>query len=478
MRYAFFFLLWLSFSAHCQTLHPAVQDASAWQVINRLTEPVNDQGRKAIQFNSAPGAGLMLLKGVEFSYGSIEFDVKGKNVIGQSFVGIAFHIQRDTSYEGIYFRPFNFLNPDTIRRWRAVQYICEPDFPWDRLREGFPGTFENKVNPVPDPDHWFHAKITIDETMVKVYVNRSTIPCLQVKRISSTSSGLLGLWVGEGSAGTFANVEITPAKPREKIPYGHNSKAGKYIKSDDANIYYEVYGSGPPLVMLHGGVYGYIDEFEPFIPKLAEHYQVICVATRGHGKSSIGNTPFTWAQRANDAYRVVRAITKDSVTLLGFSDGAYAAYQLAASHPELVKKLIAIGAGYSDKDMPREKLNYTPENLLSQAKDLFETRLALMPEPKRWGECLSMLNKLYNDDQITADTYRKIKCPTLIMSGSQDGYHTIAQVKKLSQLIPNNQLKMIDNCDHVVFYCRFPEVWMSIVSFLDKNIVKPDNSSR
>src|SRR6188472_4466790 len=74
-----------------------------------------------------------------------------------------------------------------------------------------------------------------------------------------------------------------------QTPYGNNPSAGKYYKlKDGTKIYYEVYGKGKPFVLLHGGVYGYIDEFEPFIGKLAEHYQVICIATRGHGKSEIG----------------------------------------------------------------------------------------------------------------------------------------------------------------------------------------------
>ena len=131
----------------------------------------------------------------------------------------------------------------------------------------------------------------------------------------------------------------------QQVPYGNNPATGHYFKTGDCRIYYEIYGSGQPLVMLHGGVYGYIDEFEPFIPKLAEKYMVICIATRGHGKSDIGHAPFSYQQRAEDAYQVIRSITKDCVTVLGFSDGAFSAMKLAAIHPELVKKLISIGGG-------------------------------------------------------------------------------------------------------------------------------------
>ena len=67
----------------------------------------------------------------------------------------------------------------------------------------------------------------------------------------------------------------------QAIPYGNNPQAGHYFDVGDARLYYEVYGKGKPIVMLHGGVYGYISEFEPFINRLSESYQVICIATRG-----------------------------------------------------------------------------------------------------------------------------------------------------------------------------------------------------
>jgi alpha-beta hydrolase superfamily lysophospholipase len=71
----------------------------------------------------------------------------------------------------------------------------------------------------------------------------------------------------------------------QQVPYGNNPQAGHYFDVGGCKLYYEIYGKGRPLVLLHGGVYGYIDEFEYLIPKLAENFEVICIATRGHGKS-------------------------------------------------------------------------------------------------------------------------------------------------------------------------------------------------
>ena len=254
--------------------------------------------------------------------------------------------------------------------------------------------------------------------------------------------------------------------PAKQIPYGNNPAAGHYFNVGDAKLYYEVYGKGKPIVLMHGGVYGYIDEFQPFIDNLVKDYQVICIATRGHGKSEIGNTPFTYNQRAEDAYKVIRSITKDSVLVLGFSDGAFGALKLAALHPELVKKLIAIGCGDYPLSDKREKYNYTPEGLMKSDSAFFAGRLALMPEPKRWKEMLEKNNKMYNEDFVSTETFEKIKCPSLIMAGDRDDGNTPENVVKCYKAIHTAQLAIIPGCWHVVFYCNFPAVWAAVDPFL------------
>ena len=132
--------------------------------------------------------------------------------MGRSFLGLAFHIQNDSTYDAIYFRPFNFSNPDTIRRWRAVQYISLPRYEWDKLREKFPGKYENKVNPVPGGDDWFHCKIIISGEMISVFVNNSSTPSLVVNKLTDTTTGKIGLWIENGSDGSFADLTITAKK--------------------------------------------------------------------------------------------------------------------------------------------------------------------------------------------------------------------------------------------------------------------------
>jgi len=265
----------------------------------------------------------------------------------------------------------------------------------------------------------------------------------------------------------FLSILLVSQAISQDIPYGNNPTAGHYFTVDGTKLYYEIYGKGQPLVMLHGGVYGYIDEFASFIPKLAEKFQVICIATRGHGKSEIGKEPFTYKQRADDAYKLIRSITKDSVVVIGFSDGGTTGFKLTALHPELVKKLVVMGVGDKPKNRQHEKANYSPEKLVKADSALFSSRLKLMPEPKRWEQCLTWLNAMYNNDYLSKETLEKIQCPVLLMNGDDDGYNTIDEFIQCAKYIRNKQVALIPGCYHVIFFCNFPAVWASLEPFLE-----------
>ena len=264
-------------------------------------------------------------------------------------------------------------------------------------------------------------------------------------------------------------LTIATAALGQQVEYGNNPAAGHYFDVGNCKLYYEIYGHGKPVVLLHGGVYGYITEFTPIIEKFKQDYQVICIATRGHGKSDIGHVQYSYNQRADDAYKVIRSITKDSAIILGFSDGGFAALKLAALHPELVAKLIVIGAGDLPK-IPKGKNRYeqyTPQMLMKSDPAFFKSRIALMPERNRWSESLDMLNRMYNEEFVSTGTFQKIKCPTIIMAGEKDeNYAPLERFLKCKRAIANSQLAIIPGCGHVVFYCNFLKVWDGIEAFL------------
>ena len=177
---------------------------------------------------------------------------------------------------------------------------------------------------------------------------------------------LLGLTVclaGTGMA-SAAQAEKAPSglryfmqKPGVKgssTPYGNNLKQGHYIQAGDAKLYYEVYGT-------------------------PETGSVIVVSTRGHGRSEIGHTPLTYEQKAQDMLTVMRTVTRRPATLLGFSDGAYTAYEVAVLAPQAVDRLVAIRAGTLKAGYFKPGL--TVEDLRKTDPAFVEQQLGLMPEP-------------------------------------------------------------------------------------------------
>ena len=128
-----------------------------------------------------------------------------------SFVGVAFHGVDGTTYDAIYFRPFNFKTEDAGRRSHGVQYVSHPIYQWQKLRTEQPGKYEQAVNPVPDPNAWFHARVVVASPKVSVFVADAKEPSLVVDQLSNRKNGLVGLWVGNGSGGDFANLKVVPA---------------------------------------------------------------------------------------------------------------------------------------------------------------------------------------------------------------------------------------------------------------------------
>ncbi len=178
-----------------------INDPGVWTLHNR--EIVEDE---VVHLNGQPGDGLLWNNDLEFENGTIEVDIKGIDERGRSFVGIAFHILNDSTFDAIYFRPFNFKSPE--RKGHSVQYISHPKNTWYYLRENYPEKYENPVNPVPEPTEWFHATIVVNYPQVSVYVNHAKEPSLVIEQLSKRKEGRLGFWVGNNSEGWFKNLEI------------------------------------------------------------------------------------------------------------------------------------------------------------------------------------------------------------------------------------------------------------------------------
>ena len=184
--------------------------AAKLRPVNRQISRLQDRG--GIHVSAAEGPGIVWIEGTDFGEGTIEVDVRGKDVMQQSFVGVAFHRKDDQTYESVYLRPFNFQASDPVRHKHAVQYMQVPEFDWPVLREKFPEEFERPVDPSIKPADWVPLRVTVHGEQVQVSAGEVASVTLQARKLGHLDRGLVGLWVGNNSDGDFANLRITPAK--------------------------------------------------------------------------------------------------------------------------------------------------------------------------------------------------------------------------------------------------------------------------
>jgi hypothetical protein len=211
-----------STNAPVGSVQPATATTQRIDLAERLAAqkliPVNRsatalQGRRdGVHVTEQEGPGVVWIEGTDFAEGTIELEIRGRDMPQRSFVGIAFHRRDDSTYEAVYLRPFNFRNADPDRRQNAVQYIAVPDHDWPRLRKEFPGEFESPVDESIVPTDWVPVRLVVKGRTIQVYVGAVKAPTLEVRRLGQHDRGLIGLFTGNNSDGDFANLRITPMK--------------------------------------------------------------------------------------------------------------------------------------------------------------------------------------------------------------------------------------------------------------------------
>lgn len=253
-----------------------------------------------------------------------------------------------------------------------------------------------------------------------------------------------------------------------KTPYGDNLKVGNYAQTEDAKIYYEIYGKGDPILILHGGGVGSPYEMGNLIDELKKNHKVIVMSTRGHGRSEIGNSPMTYKQKADDAVAVLNSVGEKSVKILGFSDGAYTAYEIAVLYPERVNRIAAIGAGtlqagfFGDSMILEDLAKFDSEFINEQKK--------IRPEPERWQEFCTNYIKFWHNMSVGEETFGKIKCPVLLVVGDEDDHAPIITVLQAHQMIENSRLCVIPKAWHSAFIDNYKVTSDAIFSFINSDL--------
>ncbi len=243
----------------------------------------------------------------------------------------------------------------------------------------------------------------------------------------------------------------------DKSIYGKNDSAGKYLKLKDTDLYYEVYGEGEPLVLLHGNS-GSIKDYYQQIPVLSKQYKVIAVDTRGQGKSKdTSKRDFTYKLFADDVKALADELKLDKINIVGWSDGGNTGLEFALKYPDRLNKLVTIGANAFPEGV-EDKLIERFTNQMKQLKD--------MAAEETFGE-RRLLKIMLTEPNISKTDLNKIKSPVLVIAGDRDVIkpdHT----EFISKQIPNAEKKIYNDTTHMVPYEKPDQLNTDILNFLGK----------
>jgi len=176
----------------------------------RAVRLVNDDGPVG---TVSGGQVFAIIKGSDFEDGTIEAEIAGFPRQGakpgtRGFIGVAFRVQDHGSrYEAFYLRMTNGRADDQLRRNHSVQYMSQPEFPWNRLRQESPGVYESYVDI--DPEAWTKIKVVVSVSKAQLYVNGADRPCLIVNDLKlGVARGQIALWTGSDTEAYFSNLTI------------------------------------------------------------------------------------------------------------------------------------------------------------------------------------------------------------------------------------------------------------------------------
>jgi pimeloyl-ACP methyl ester carboxylesterase len=243
------------------------------------------------------------------------------------------------------------------------------------------------------------------------------------------------------------------------VLYGDNAAAGHYLNTRGFKMYYETYGEGAPLLMLHING-GSMNVFSNQIPWFSTHYRVIAVDTRAHGKSVDAGDSLTFEMMADDFNALLDSLHLDSCYVIGWSDGGISGLLLALRHPEKVKKLVVSGPNLWPDTTGLDPFIF---HYLERTADTLRHKTQTAETKNQ----LKTVELDLKEPHMTLEQLHAIKCPTLVMGGDHDGipsYH----LWQISRNIPQSYLWIVPNSGHSVAIFKKDQFNSVVSDFFDQ----------
>jgi pimeloyl-ACP methyl ester carboxylesterase len=249
---------------------------------------------------------------------------------------------------------------------------------------------------------------------------------------------------------------------------------------DGLKMYYEIYGEGEPLVLLHGSWSTIELNFGKMIQNLARNRQVIGIEQQGHGHTEDIDRPFSYEQMGNDTAVLLKELGINKADILGYSDGGTVAIELAIFHPDVVRKLVVISSPYKRDGWYPEVYalieNLTPEMFVGSGAREAYTKVA--PNPANWTTLIEKDNRLSLEYVgRTTEEFQSIEAQTLIIIGDSDGVRLESAVEMFKLLgggvfgevagLPHSQLVVLPGTSHISIMERADWLVPMIQGFLD-----------
>ena len=229
----------------------------------------------------------------------------------------------------------------------------------------------------------------------------------------------------------------------ETTPYGSNAEAGQYADINGIKIYYEVYGSGEPVLVIHGNGQS-IAEMHFQIAHFAGRYKVIAVDSRGHGKSGLGEGRLTYIQMMEDYNSLLAQLQIKAANVIGWSDGGIQALLLAIHHPDKVGKMAIMGANLRPDGTAIS--DWVP-GMLRPLSDMIDEMISTGDTSDDWQHHRQLLDLLMTQPDISVESLQKIKAPVLVIAGDKDiirAEHTL----EIFENLPNAHLAILPGQTH------------------------------
>lgn len=260
------------------------------------------------------------------------------------------------------------------------------------------------------------------------------------------------------------------------------SKSGR-AEINGVDYYYEVRGQGEPLLLLHGGL-GSIDMFAPILPMLSQGRQVIAVDLHGHGRTPLGSRNINLIDIGNDLAALLKRLGYGKVDVLGYSFGGGAAFRLAVQHPEAVRRVVLVSAGYAhDAFYPELRAQQVQVGAamaeVMKNTPMYKSYAAVAPRPEDFPKLLDQLGTLMRASHDWSADVPTLKMPVMLVFGDGDMYRP-EHIVKFYQLLggglrdagwmresmSQNRLAIIPNRTHYdIFFA--PELVATTLPFLN-----------